>query len=77
MKWENRANERGRSFFNWRPNGEEVGTLVNQSKQTGAEAGVCEPVQTPHLSINPIWHQHAGLYENKCQLSRQGQYNLS
>lgn len=33
--------------------------------------------QTPHLSIKLIWHQHAGLYENKCQLSRQGQFNLS
>lgn len=73
---ENRANEWVRSFFNRRPN-MEVWTLVNQSRQTGAEAGECEPVQTPRLSINPIWHQHAGLYENKCQLSRQGQYNLS
>lgn len=33
--------------------------------------------QTPHLSIKLIWHQHTGLYENKCQLSRQGQFNLS
>lgn len=33
--------------------------------------------QAPHLSIKLIWHQHAGLYENKCQLSRQGQFNLS